>query len=163
MEIKNHFSPSERQPPLTGKRKPAKQEFKADADINTIMKKFQKGEALNHVKIYQQDYGIASPVDLHAAMTLIARAQSMFEDLPSNVRNFFRNDPSEFLGFVQDSKNAEKAKELGIALAPEAEAAALAASSVSATTPAALDASSEPATTPSVSGATPAPDATPAA
>ena len=117
--IKNHFSPSERVRSPKGT-KPAKQEFKDDADINVIMRKFQKTGAINHVAKYQGEYGMATPVSLHQAMNLVAKAQSMFEDLPSSVRNEFGNDPRQFLEFVQDPQNAARAAELNIALAPEA-------------------------------------------
>lgn len=127
-KIKNHFSPSEKTKSYgdafkSPNRKPAQQQFKQDADINSIMRKFQRGEALNHVKVYQGEYGIASPLDLHQAQNLIARANSMFADLPSNVRNEFKNEPAQFLEFVQNPDNYDRAIELGISLAPEALAA----------------------------------------
>ncbi len=50
----------------------------------------------------------------------------MFNDLPSNIRNEFSNNPQAFLEFVQDPKNAGRAKELGLELSPQAAAAAAA-------------------------------------
>lgn len=127
-EIKNHFSPSEKVvSPNGGKdRKPAKQEFKDDADINSIMRKFQKTGAIDHAKVHQGFYGVATGQTLHDAQTLVANAQSMFADLPSSIRNKFENEPSRFLDYVQDPANAAEAAELGISLAPEAAAQAAA-------------------------------------
>ena len=116
--IKNHFSPSEKvsQP---GGDSLTKQEFKKDTDLNVIMRKFQVTGAMDHVNMHQGNYGQHSPVDYHQAMTIVANANSMFEDLPSSVRNRFDNKPEDFLAFVQDEKNFDEANELGIALAPE--------------------------------------------
>ena len=99
---------------------PAQQQFKEDCDINTIMARFQKTGAIDHVSRYQPEYGFATPQQFHEAMNIVAYGQSMFNDLPSSVRDEFSNDPEAFLEFVQDPANAEKAKELGIALSPEA-------------------------------------------
>lgn len=118
IKVKNHFSPSERVLSPKGI-KPAKQEFKDDADLNSIMKKFQKTGAIDHAKIHQGRYGFATGQTLHEAATIVANANSMFEDLPSSIRNKFENEPARFLDYVQDANNWKEARELGISLAPE--------------------------------------------
>lgn len=123
--IKNHFSPSEKVISPKGI-KPAKQEFKEDADLNSIMQKFQKTGSIDHATIHQGQYGIASPVQLHEALNLVKTAETMFNELPSSARNKFENNAVNFLEYVQDEKNYSEAKELGISLSPEAEAKALA-------------------------------------
>ena len=121
--IKNHFSPSEKVLSPSG-RKAAKQEFKDDADLNSIMRKFQKTGAIDHAKIHQGSYGIASPMQLHEAMNLVKKSESMFNELPSSIRNKFENNAEQFLDYVQNPDNAIEAKELGISLSPEAAKAA---------------------------------------
>lgn len=103
---------------------PAQQQFKEDCDINTIMKRLNSNQAIDHVNKHQLEYGFTSPLSYHKAQNLIATADSMFHDLPSGLRNEFQNNPQTFLTFVQDPKNAERAKELGIALSPKAALAA---------------------------------------
>ena len=103
---------------------PAQQQFKDDCDINTIMARFQKTGAIDHVSKHQPEYGFASPTQFHEAMNIVSFVQSMFNDLPSSVRNEFSNNPEAFLEFVQDPANADRARELGIALSPEAAAKA---------------------------------------
>ncbi len=103
---------------------PAQQQFKQDCDINTIMQRFQKDGITDHVNKHQLEYGFATPVQYHQAMNIITAADSMFNDLPSSLRNEFSNNPQAFLEFVQDEKNAERAQELGIALSTEAAAKA---------------------------------------
>lgn len=122
--IKNHFSPSEDCTTYNIDPSLAKQEFKDDADLNVVMKRMTKGQTLEHLEVHQGNYGFASPLDLHQAMNTVARANSMFEDLPSGVRNEFENEPAKFLDFVQNPDNVDRARELGIGLSTEAQAIA---------------------------------------
>lgn len=119
-EVKNMFSPSERVKSPKGKRK-AQQQFKADADINTIMKKFQKTNAMDHVTFHQGSYGYATPMDLHEAMNIVTKAETMFQELPSSLREKFAT-PGNFLEYVQDPANGAEARELGLSLADKAQA-----------------------------------------
>ena len=121
-KVKNMFTPSERVKSPKGKQK-AQQQFKEDADINSIMRKFQKTGAIDHVAMHQPNYGLVGPQDLHTAMNIVAGANTMFEELPSTLREKFA-DASGFLEFVQDPNNDVEARELGLALAPEAQAKA---------------------------------------
>jgi phage internal scaffolding protein len=121
IEVKNRFSPSLRMPTINDSGQRAQQQFKDDADINTIMRKFQKTGVIDHVSRYQPEYGFASPMTLHESMNIVKNAETMFADLPSSVRNRFENSPLAFLEFVQDGKNYEEAKSLGLELAPGVE------------------------------------------
>lgn len=99
---------------------PAQQQFKQDCDINTIMKRASKNQTLDHISTHQPEYGFTSPNSYHKSLNLIAKADSMFSDLPSTLRNEFQNSPSKFLEFVQDPKNLDRAKELGLMLSDKA-------------------------------------------
>jgi phage internal scaffolding protein len=92
-----------------------KQAFKNECDINQIMRKFQKTGALTHLAKYGQEYGSIEPMDLLTAMTTVAEAQRMYDDLPSSVRKKFP-DPAAFLEFVQDEENADELYSMGLAV-----------------------------------------------
>ena len=47
-------------------------------------------------------------------MNIVTRAQQMFEELPSKIRNKFKNDPSAFLDFVADPLNRPEMDEMGL-------------------------------------------------
>jgi len=126
MEIKNSLSPSEKVVSPKGIKK-AKQEFKNDADINSIMKKFQKTGIITHVNKHQGQYGDMSPQTLHESLNTVRTAETMFNELPSSIRNKFENQPGQFLEYVQDPKNYADAKAIGLRLSDQAEQAALAA------------------------------------
>ena len=53
--------------------------------------------------------------DYQESMNIVAKAQSMFNQLPSQIRNEFDNDPSLFLDFVQDPQNEDQLVEMGLA------------------------------------------------
>lgn len=123
MTFKNKWSKSEQEPGPVGI-EPAQQQFKDDCDINSIMRRFQKTGAFDHVSAYQPEYGIATPLDLHTAMNIVTRAQQMFDALPSGLRRKFNGDARELLEFVQNPDNEAAAEELGLALSDRAQAVA---------------------------------------
>ena len=91
------------------------QEYKKECDINNIMKKYSKTGAISHLAKYGAQYGMATSASFHDAMSLVASANSMFEELPANIKDKFRHDPGAFFDFVNDPKNLEEARELGLA------------------------------------------------
>jgi len=93
-----------------------KQSFKDECDINNIMKKWQRTGLIDHVNEHKGDYGdLTTYDDYHASMNAILDARESFETLPSGVRKEFDNDPSKFLKFVHDPKNADAMVEMGLA------------------------------------------------
>lgn len=96
-----------------------KQSFKDECDINMIMSRFQKTGVLDFANKNAPQFGDCTGVEFQAGMELVARARSMFNEMPSKLRNRFSNNPAEFLEFVQNPANREEARELGL-LKPEA-------------------------------------------
>lgn len=95
----------------------ARQEMKAECDINNIMAKYQRTGVLDHIKSHGLHYGDYEATDFQQAMELLANAQAMFDELPSKARKHFKNDPAEFLSFINDPNNADLMVELGLAKA----------------------------------------------
>lgn len=91
------------------------QQFKDECDINNIMAKYQVTGVVDHVAKYDGQYGEIPEIDYHKAMTVIADANSMFEELPSSVRDHFNNDPAGFLKFCEDEENIDKLREWNLA------------------------------------------------
>lgn len=86
----------------------------AECDINNIMARFTKGKTIDHLAKYEQQYGEQSSVSLHEALNVVTGAQRMFLELPAKTRERFKNDPGEFLDFVQDEKNHQEMYDLGL-------------------------------------------------
>ena len=93
-----------------------KQSFKAECDINLILKKYQKTGVLDHINKYEGQYGEVDPHDYHEAMNIVISSQEMFDDLPARAREYFKNDPAEFLAYMEDNPQPETLRELGLAL-----------------------------------------------
>ncbi len=85
-----------------------------DTNINIIMARAQRGITPTYIKDSPGAYGDASGLTFLEAQTVVADAKTMFEELPSKIRNRFDNKPEDFLDFIQDPKNKPEAIELGL-------------------------------------------------
>lgn len=92
----------------------AQQQFKDEADINTIMERFGRtGELVAPVRV--PEYGdFSQVVDYHSAMNAVRSAQEGFMAMPANIRARFNNDPGRFVDFVMDEGNRAEAIALGL-------------------------------------------------
>lgn len=98
------------------------QHFKNDADINTIIARYNRtGFLVDPLtqSTRQPLFGDFVDVpDFREAQTQIALAKERFMELPSDLRKRFHNDATELLDFLQDSKNLAEAVKLGLVNAP---------------------------------------------
>lgn len=98
-----------------------KQSFKDQCDINFIMGRYLKSGNVDHLAVHGGKYGDVSPLSFHEAMNIVATAEQMFADLPSDLRKRFGHDPASFLEFVQKRDadgnlvNAAEMRLLGLA------------------------------------------------
>lgn len=91
-----------------------RQAFKDECDINKLLARYAKTGALSHFAKHGGEYMSVSPVEFQEALNTVIEADKLFRDLPSKLRGRFNNDPSEFLGFVQNPDNADEMVELGL-------------------------------------------------
>lgn len=97
----------------------AKQSFRDECDINTIMSKYQKTGLIDHVQKFQGSYGdFTNTVDYQLSLNQVIEAQDAFDQLPSSVRKRFSNQPSELMAFLSDPDNRDEAVKLGLVPAP---------------------------------------------
>lgn len=112
-------------PPNEGR---TKQSHKDECDVNRIMARYMQTRVIDFVNKHQAQYGDVTAESYQDAMDKVARAKTMFHELPSKTRNRFQNDPAKFLDFVQNPANADEAVELGLMrpdyVTPAAQAAA---------------------------------------
>lgn len=102
----------------------AKQSFAEEADINTIVRRFNITGELP-VGVRMPTYGDFDTVsDFQEAMNAIALAREAFDRMPAEVRARFNNDPQKFVEFTSDDNNIEEARKLGLVPAAELAAAA---------------------------------------
>lgn len=90
------------------------QAHKDECDINKIIKKFDKTGLLTHVSKMEAKFGDIPAADFKTAMDIVAGSQTMFKQLPVEIRNEFKNDPYELVKFMDDENNRDRAIELGL-------------------------------------------------
>lgn len=89
-----------------------KQSFKDSTDINKILFRAQKTGTLSHLAKHEAFYGDFAEFDFTTAQNTIARANSIFEELPSELRNEFGGSPRKFFEYANDEQNVGRLAEL---------------------------------------------------
>ena len=54
-------------------------------------------------------------IDFQQAQFMVAKAQSMFEAMPSGIRANFENSPAKFMDFINNPDNAQAVRDMGLA------------------------------------------------
>lgn len=85
-----------------------------ECNVNTILSTYMKTGVIPPLDPNAK-YGDMSDFDYQSMQNQIANANSLFEQLPENVRFRFGNEPYRFLNFVQDEKNYDELVEMGLA------------------------------------------------
>lgn len=89
-----------------------KQSFKDQCDINRILQRAQKTGTLSHIQKHGGEYGDFAEFDYTTAQQQLARAKSIFEELPSELRKEFGHNPAAFFEYVNDPANSGRLVEL---------------------------------------------------
>lgn len=96
-----------------------KQSFKDECDINVIMRRYEASGILPIPQAGEPRYAdLTTSSDFQAAMMEVAAARTAFAELPARIRDRFDNDPARLLEFLDDPRNVEEGRELGL-YAPE--------------------------------------------
>lgn len=90
------------------------QAHKKECDVNNIIKKYDKNGLITHVSKFEAKFGDVSGVDFQAMQEKVANAQSMFNQLPVEIRSEFENNPAKLLKFMDNPDNRDRAIELGL-------------------------------------------------
>lgn len=110
-----------------------KQEFAKEADVNTIMSRYQRTGSLPLTPERQARYGDFTNIDFRDIQDRVAAGRQEFELLPSDVRRRFDNDPAAYYEHVA---NADENELRDLGLLPPSPAPASAAEAPSAPVPA---------------------------
>jgi len=96
----------------TGRDTYVQQQFKEDADINNIIRRFGIGQLpVVHEGVYGDFTGIT---DYRSAVAAVARAEEGFMRLPAEARDRFGNDPGKFLEYAEQVSEAELIEVCGL-------------------------------------------------
>lgn len=94
-----------------------RQEFKAESDINTLMK---RGEAAIVPALREGGFfaDVSQIGDLHDCLEKVRRATEVFGALPPEVRSAFDNEPALFTAAFDSPEGIAKLRELKIVAEP---------------------------------------------
>jgi len=83
-----------------------------------VLKQYDKTGLITHVNRAKAQYGDFTQVnEYQESLNIVIRAQNAFDELPSDVRKKFHNDPGEFLEFATNPDNQQEMVTLGLARA----------------------------------------------
>ena len=92
------------------------QQFKEEADINTIVDRFMKTGHLPDPVSMPQYIDYEGVFDFQSAMNVVRQADENFMRMDAKVRARFNNSPQEFLQFFANPDNMDEAIRLGLAV-----------------------------------------------
>lgn len=98
-----------------------KQSHKQECDINNILSTYKRTGIIQHITEQQPIYtDLPDSMDYQQAMHISMQAREAFSTLPSAVRRYFQNDPTQLLMALHDPAMIPTLQELGIVAKPDA-------------------------------------------
>lgn len=96
------------------------QHFKDQCDINKILTRYSRDGLVAHLAAKPGAYmDLPADLDYQAALHLVMDAEENFLALPAELRKELDNDPAQFLAWIADESNRDRAIELGLIDRPE--------------------------------------------
>lgn len=93
------------------------EQFAEECKINNILRSHDRNGVIDHIHRGNAIYGDFSNVtDFSDALNQIKAAQSEFMNIPSEIREKFKNDAGEFFKFASNSENLDELRQMGLAI-----------------------------------------------
>ncbi len=80
---------------------------KDTCDIQKIMARFDKTGTISHINKYEAVYADFSDFDFREQTTRLTAGREIFDALPAEIRDEFRQSPQAFFDFVNDPANKD--------------------------------------------------------
>lgn len=93
----------------------AQQQFKEDADINTLVQRFGITGTMPVMNRIPTQGDFTGVTDYHSALNALIAADAEFMKLPAEVRTRFDNDAGKFLDFTSNPENLPELRKMGLA------------------------------------------------
>jgi len=90
------------------------QQFREEADINTIVRRFGVTQMLPTTFKPPMTGDFTEVTDFHTAMNAVRSAEESFMQLPAHMRVRFGHDPQKMIDFLGNPENREEAIKLGM-------------------------------------------------
>lgn len=90
------------------------QAHKDECNVNNIIRKYDRTGLITHVNKIEARFGDITGLDFKTMMDTVTQTTMLFNNLPSEIRNRFQNDPGKLLAFMEDPNNRNEAISLGL-------------------------------------------------
>lgn len=91
------------------------QHFAEESEINNIIRSHDRNGVIDHIHRGNAIYGDFSNItDLSDALIQIKEAQQEFLNIPSEIREKFKNDAGEFFKFASNPDNESELQKMGL-------------------------------------------------
>lgn len=91
------------------------QHFADESEINNIIRSHDRNGVIDHIQRGNAIYGDFSEItDLSDALVQIQEAQKEFLNIPSEIRERFKNDAGEFFKYASNPDNEDGMREMGL-------------------------------------------------
>lgn len=93
----------------------AKQSFKDECDINTILLGYARTGQLEHLNPAVPTFAdLPDQIDFQEALAIVEQSDQAFGFLPSQLRDHYQNNPAKFLEALHDPSEKDRLTEWGI-------------------------------------------------
>ena len=114
-QIRNRVTTDCQQAIKDGEEVMVEQSHKSEVDINNIVKKHGADLIGKIAALQQWTYDDVTGNDFQESMNALIKARDTFDQVPSEIRKQFDNDPAKFMDFVHNPDNKDRMVELGLA------------------------------------------------
>jgi len=119
LQFNNAYSPSRKVYMIPEGESLTEQQHAPSLDIKTMINKYDRTGVLSNVQKGKAMYGDFTKVNEYQdAIDLVTNSKNMFNELPSDIRQKFSNNPGEFFEWITNPANNKEAIELGLVKAP---------------------------------------------
>lgn len=96
------------------------QQFKDQVNVNNIIRKYKQTGQISHLRGSSGVFGDFTQIGSYQEMLdKVINARNLFEQLPSELRTRFQNNPQALIDFLDNPANDEEAIELGLRVGKE--------------------------------------------
>ena len=122
IQFNNAYSPSRKVFSIPEGESLTEQHHADGLDIKNMINKYDRTGILSNVQRGKAMYGDFTKVNEYQdALDLVNNSKNLFNELPSDIREKFSNNPGEFFEWITNPENSQEAIELGLQKAPAAD------------------------------------------
>lgn len=107
-QFRTAYGPKLKLQTINDKPSMTKQSLKDDADVNKIIKRYNKTGVLPNMNKLEAVYGEITSQDLQEALNKVDASFEAFSEVPSDIRAQFGNDAGAFIDFATNPENLKQ-------------------------------------------------------